>query len=248
MTTPRLFVSSLAFTLLATLPGAAQGRPWHASGGAGAPAPRPAPSAPRGSLSGGPSASWHGGGPAVGRPGGGVSWHGAPYRVLPRGYATYYWGGHPYYYASGIWYRPWRGAYLGWYPPIGICLDVLPPGYSTFWWGSDRYYVYENVYYRDAPAGGYMVAEPPEGRERAAEPRTPTPDEAALDALLITPKEGQSVERMKADRADAKRYALRKSGFDPAYSDPGDPGTPRARRAYLRALREYLETRGYEVH
>ncbi|HLO65665.1 MAG TPA: DUF6515 family protein [Holophaga sp.] len=241
MTTPRLFVSGLCLSLLASLPVPAQGRSWHGGGG-----PRP------GSMSGGgPS---HGGsfrpspGPGTlsGRPS--VSWHGSSYRSLPGGYHTYHYGGRPWYFHGGHWYRPWRGAYLGWYPPVGIWLDVLPIGYTTLWWGPVRYYVYENVYYRDSPDGGYITADPPEGREGTTESRPPSQDQAALDALLITPKEGQSAERMRADRADAQRYALRKSGYDPAYADPSDPGTPRARRAYLRAMREYLETRGYDVH
>lgn len=43
------------------------------------------------------------------------------------------------------------------------------------------------------------------------------------------------------------RFAENRAGYDPARSDPNDPGTPRARQSYLRALKSYLEERGYSV-
>lgn len=212
------------------------GQPWFRGGG----------SAGRGGgfHSGG---GYHSGGGFRVNPGG---FHGSPglrvygsVGVLPRGYATYRWGGSPYYMHGGLWYRPWRGAYLGCYPPIGLYLDILPFGFTTAFYGGVRYYSYEDVYYTDSPAGGYMVADPPEREEaRRAAPALPE-----HDALLVSPKEGQSAEKMKADRADAQRHARKVSGYDPAFSDPSDPGTPRARRAYQKALRSYLEDRGYTV-
>jgi hypothetical protein len=207
-------------------------------------------------FAGGP---WFRGGAAIhggGFHGGGF--HGGGYRggagfrvygsvgVLPRGYATYRWGGNPYYYNGGLWYRPWRGAYIGCYPPVGLWLDVLPFGFATVYYGGMPYYTYQDVYYTDSPSGGYMVADPPDQPE--ARRPAPAPSVAPEhDALLISPKEGQGADKMKADRADAQRYARKVSGYDPAFSDPGDPGTPRARRAYHKALRSYLEERGYTV-
>ncbi|BDU72836.1 DUF6515 family protein [Mesoterricola silvestris] len=163
--------------------------------------------------------------------------------VLPRGYATYRWGGSPWYMHGGHWYRPWRGAYVGCYPPVGLFVDVLPFGFTAAYYGGVRYYSYDDVYYLDAPSGGYTVADPPD-RDEFPREAPPAPEH---DALLVSPREGQSAERMKADRADAQRYARKVSGYDPAYSDPSDPGTPRARRAYHKALRSYLEQRGYSV-
>jgi hypothetical protein len=130
-------------------------------------------------------------------------------------------------------------------------------GYATFWFGGVPYYNYDDVYYADAPSGGYVVVDPPPetGRQESgkpAQPKSETPDAghvdaAALDALLIIPKKGQSEEQMVTDRKEAQLYALDKSGYDPTHSDPSDPGTPRARQAYLRAMRSYLEERGYSV-
>jgi hypothetical protein len=211
------------------------GQPWFRGGGGGV----------RGG--GFHSGGFHSGGAFRAHPGGFHS--GAGFRVygsvgvLPRGYATYHWGGAPYYTHGGLWYRPWRGSYLGCYPPIGLFLDVLPFGFATAYYGGLRYYSYEDVYYTDAPSGGYTVADPPDQPEARPAP-SPAPEH---DALLVSPRDGQSPEKMKADRADAQRYARKASGYDPAFSDPADPGTPRARRAYHKALRSYLEERGYTV-
>lgn len=176
------------------------------------------------------------------------AWYGRSIRTLPGGARTYGWHGTPYYVHGGHWYRPWGGWYYGCYPPIGLSLTVLPFGYETLWWGGARYYCYDDVYYADAPSGGFVVSDPPPDRApKLAEPAPGSPDAAALDALLIIPLKGQNEDQMKADRASARRFALQESGYDPAFSDPNDPGTPRARRAYLRAMREHLESRGYSV-
>lgn len=171
-------------------------------------------------------------------------------RGLPRGYVTYRYRGAPWFFHGGSWYRPWRGGFRGGYPPVGLYIPLLPLGYMAFWFGGVPYYSYEGVYYTDAPSGGYVVAAPPpeeEGARQPAQPKIESPDSAALDALLIIPKEGQNEEKMVADRKEAQRYAMEKSRYDPAYSDPSDPGAPRARQAYLRAMRSYLEERGYSV-
>ena len=193
-----------------------------------------------------------------GRFGGGRVYGGRVYggsiRALPRGYVTFRFGGSPYFYNGGLWYRPWRGAYIGCYPPIGLGLAVLPVGYATYWYGGVPYYCYQDVYYTSVATGGYQVVEPPPdappvGQPPAppqAPPAAPRPD-PTLDALLIVPQDGQTEEQMKADRRDAQAFARQKSGYDPSDVNPDDPGIPRARQAYRRALRNYLEQRGYSV-
>jgi len=186
---------------------------------------------------------------------------GVSLRVLPGGYASYRFGGSPWYFGGGVWYRPWGRGYAPFYPPVGLCLSVLPFGYMTYSYGGIPYYWYQDVYYVDAPSGGYMVANPPVNEspypQPAPAPSMPSappppppaasPSSAPADALLIIPKEGQNEQKMVADRQEAQRYAMEESGFDPARSDPNDPGTPRARRAYFRAMKAYLEERGYSV-
>jgi hypothetical protein len=90
-----------------------------------------------------------------------------------------------------------------------------------------------------APPSG---AAPPPGQAPAGHP-----DDAALDALAIIPRNGQNEEKMLADRREARAYAAGQSGYDPARADPADPGTARARQNYLRAMKSFLETRGYSV-
>ena len=204
-----------------------------------------------------------GGGPVVrGVYGGYRGLGGGMVRALPGGYATYRFGGSPWYYGGGIWYRPWGGRFAAFYPPVGLCLGALPFGYMTYYYSGMPYYYYQDVYYTDAPTGGYMVAEPPAGaetyRQAAPAPQSPaasapapagaaSPNNAPADALLIIPKEGQNEQKMQTDRQNAQRYAVEESGFDPATGDASDPGTPRARRAYFRAMKSYLEERGYSV-
>ena len=228
----RSWVSVAKVGALALVATAAFAGPWFARGGHG--------------LSGGGHGRFGGGRVYGGRV------YGGSFRALPGGYATFRFGGSPYYYAGGLWYRPWRGAYIGCYPPIGLGLAVLPLGYATYWWGGVPYYCYEDVYYTAAVGGGYQVVEPPPEAPPVgqSQPQTPPPasrPDPNLDALLIVPQEGQSEERMQADRRDAQRFAQQKSGYDPANINPEDPGTPRARQAYRRALRNYLEQRGYSV-
>jgi hypothetical protein len=64
---------------------------------------------------------------------------------------------------------------------------------------------------------------------------------------VIIPRNGQTEAKILADRQAAQRFASNQAGYDPAHSDPADPGTPRARQSYLRAMKGYLENQGYTV-
>src|SRR5262245_33687165 len=50
--------------------------------------------------------------------------------VLPRGYVTVGYGGAPYYYHSGIWYRRGGYGYVVVRPAIGLFVPVLPGFYT----------------------------------------------------------------------------------------------------------------------
>ena len=171
---------------------------------------------------------------------------------LPRGYAAYHYGGASWYFGGGYWYRPWGGGFAAFHPPIGLCIPFLPLGYITHYYGGMPYYWFDDVYYTQASSGGYVVANPPVYAPVYPPAERPSaaasPDGMVGDALMISPKAGQSDDRMKADRQAARDYAMDESGFDPSRSDPADPGTARARRAYLRAMKSYLEERGYSVN
>ena len=226
MAIPRSFITTLRFSALALAASAAfAGGGWMR--GVGAVHGGAFRSAPRSSVLG-----------AGLRAGGGTL------RVLPRGYAAFPYRGRSWYFGGGHWYRPWGGGYAPFYPPIGLCIPFLPMGCTTFYFSNVPYYYYDDVYYTQDPSGGYLVTNPPPGREATQRPASPDP---SLDALLIIPQAGQSEEKMLADRAKAQEYARDETDYDPAASDPSDPGTPRARKAYLRALKSYLEDLGYSV-
>jgi hypothetical protein len=182
-----------------------------------------------------------------GRPGwyrGGFGWGpGWFLPALPLGCVTIGFGGAAWYYGGGYWYQPYGGGYMVALPPVGIAVSVLPSGCSTLVVGGVTYYCANDVYYTAVPGGtGYVVAAPPPGQPRAG-----SLDAVALDALVIIPRNGQSDDKIMSDRRDAQRFAMDQSSYDPADSDPADPGTPRARQAYLRAMKTYLEGKGYTV-
>ena len=232
-------LAALAMLGTLTLPAVAKaGPPWFAGSG-------------RIAVGGGIRGGLRGGfgPPARGIYGRGGGFGGVRLSVLPFGYRPYRYGGIDCYYGGGIWYRPWGGGFAPFYPPIGLSLTVLPFGYSTYYYGGVPYYWYEDVYYTDAASGGYVVADPPvQGDSYRPAPQPSRPSvESPADSLLIIPKEGQSEQKMQADRQSARNYAMDESGFDPGRADASDPGTARARRAYFRAMKSYLEERGYLV-
>ena len=96
---------------------------------------------------------------------GGHGWLGSQVNALPGGCTTYRFGGSPYYFAGGCWFRPWNGGYLGCYPPIGLYLSTLPWGCDSFWDDGICYYTYQDVYYTDTGSGGYEVVDPPADHE-----------------------------------------------------------------------------------
>lgn len=82
------------------------------------------------------------------------------------------WGGNPYYYNAGAFYRPYGGRYQRVAPPFGIRVNVLPRGYNPVIWGGNPYYYYDGVFYRPNPSQqDYEVVQAPVGAEVAALPR-----------------------------------------------------------------------------
>lgn len=168
--------------------------------------------------------------------------------LLPAGCLALSFGGAAWYYGGGYWYRPSGLGFVVDLPPVGLVVPVLPLGCSAFNWGGVTYYYANDVYYTAAPTGpGYVVTTPPPQAAPPSQPPPGSPDAAALDALVVIPEKGQKEAQILADRREAQQFASRQAGYDPARSDPSDPGTPRARQAYLRAMKTYLENHGYKV-
>lgn len=104
---------------------------------------------------------------------------GRVYRGAPRGhYYNYYsprpyaynrpsvsiqFGGIPYRYQYGYFYRPYGASFSLVMPPIGIRIGTLPPGYRRVMVGPSPYYYYNGTYYRGLPDQQYEVVAPPLG-------------------------------------------------------------------------------------
>ena len=79
-------------------------------------------------------------------------------------------GGMPYYYSSGYYYRPYGSYYRVVAPPIGIHVGVLPPGYWAFSFGAFPYFYFNGVFYQQNNSG-YEVVNAPIGAEVPHLPR-----------------------------------------------------------------------------
>jgi hypothetical protein len=143
--------------------------------------------------------------------------------VLPGVYATYWWGGIPYYYANDVYYT-WNSGYNGY-----VVTD--PPPTS------------------DAPASGdgsgdanYASAQP-----GAAPGPGPGPDAGngggSGSDVYIYPKNGQSDDQQATDRYECHRWAVAQSGFDPTAGSRATGSAP----DYRRAMGACLEGRGYSA-
>jgi hypothetical protein len=163
--------------------------------------------------------------------------------VLPRDYRVVHYHGSPYYYHSGIWYRPYGSRFVVVVPPFGIVVPILPPFYTTIWWGGIPYYYAGGVYYTWYPDyRGYVVTEPP--------PEAQVQQEAVVsDELYIYPKKGQSEKQQALDRYECHRWSSSQTGFDPTQPGGGVSETQNAakRSDYRRAMTACLEARGYSV-
>ena len=71
--------------------------------------------------------------------------------------------GGPYYYSSGVWYRPARPELRGGGRPVGVYVPILPAYYTTLWVSGVPYYYANDTYYTWNPAqNGYEVVAPAE--------------------------------------------------------------------------------------
>ena len=92
--------------------------------------------------------------------------------VLPAGAVVVHYGGGPFYFHAGVWYRPAGPGFVVITPPIGIVVPLLPPSYATIYAGGVPYYYANDIYYQQVP-GGYAVVNPPPNYVEA--PQAPVP-------------------------------------------------------------------------
>ena len=159
--------------------------------------------------------------------------------VLPHSYVRIMIGGLPYYYYSGVYYRPYGSGYIVVSAPIGAFVTSLPDGFIAFSIGLDTFYYVNDTYYTwDDSRGGYVVVEKPAGADEAI-------NEATSDRLIAYPPEGVSEEQQARDRYECHRWAVDQSGIDPTIEE--DEFSARDRDDYRRAMSACLEGRGYTV-
>jgi len=107
------------------------------------------------------------------------SWRYYPYSgqhflSIPGPYISLQFGGNPYYYSSGLFYRPYGNYFEVAPPPFGIHINVLPRGYWPLNWGGYPYYYYNGIFYR-RDNNDYEVVQAPVGASVPALPRDARP-------------------------------------------------------------------------
>jgi hypothetical protein len=168
--------------------------------------------------------------------------HGSTVPVMPHQPVLITHPGGPYYYSSGVWYRPYGSSYVVVGAPLGVYVPILPVYYTTLWVSGVPYYYANDTYYTWNPAqNGYEVVAPPSD-PGAVSPPPPSDD------LFIYPQNGQSSEQQANDKYECHQWAVGQAGFDPTQAGGGaaDP-SDNARDNYQRAMRACLEGRGYSV-
>ena len=137
--------------------------------------------------------------------------------VLPAVYATYWWGGIPFYYANDVYYT-WNAGQNGY-----VVTD--PPPVDT----ADG----------DGSAGNgtYDAAEPGDVQSNSYS------SSSGSSNVYAYPKDGQSDEQQSADRYECHKWAVAQSGFDPTQTSRATGNST----DYRRAMAACLDGRGYSA-
>lgn len=92
--------------------------------------------------------------------------YGQRFANMPGAYVNINFGGNPYYYADGLFYRPYRNYFQVSFPPFGLHVNVLPTVYHPVIWGGNPYYYSNGVFYRPSRnTRDYEVVQAPVGAE-----------------------------------------------------------------------------------
>jgi len=168
---------------------------------------------------------------------------GSYFSALPRGAVMQRFGGVPYYFHGGAWYRGSGTRFVVVAPPIGLFVPFLPPFYTTVWFGGVPYYYANDAYYVwDSQQNGYVVTAPP------AEASTAATQAPGTTQAYVYPKNGQSEEQTAKDRYECYTWARNQTGFDPAApATTGNAEQAAKSDEYGRANAACLEGRGYTV-
>ncbi|HVZ24599.1 MAG TPA: DUF6515 family protein [Sediminibacterium sp.] len=89
---------------------------------------------------------------------------------VPGPFVSIQFGGNPWYYSGGLFYRPYGGFYELAPPPFGIHIGILPRGYFSLRLGGFPYFYFNGIFYRPYN-NGYEVVQAPVGATVPAIPR-----------------------------------------------------------------------------
>jgi hypothetical protein len=178
--------------------------------------------------------------------------HGAYVTTLPHAPVIIARPGGNYYYAGGVWYRPYGASFIVVGAPVGVFVPVLPAYYTTLWFGGVPYYYANDTYYTwSTDQNGYQVVDPPNQPNYVAAPPDAPPQAAPMpsDDLYVYPQAGQSADQQASDKYACHKWAQSQSGFDPTQASGGVPPdqSSGARDSYKRAMSACLEGKGYSV-
>jgi hypothetical protein len=143
---------------------------------------------------------------------------------LPALYATYWWGGIPYYYVNDVYYN-WNAAdnnYVAVDPP-----PAAAAGYSD-----------------DVNAAA--AAGPDAGNAAADNTPSDVAPAAAGAGIIAYPRNGQSDQQQATDKFQCHTWAKGQTGFDPT-NQSSSGATGGVRENYGRAMAACLDARGYTV-
>ena len=91
--------------------------------------------------------------------------YGSHFGYLPHSSISISFGGSPYFYGDGAFYRPFGGYYRLVPPPFGIHVGFLPYGFSSVYVGASLFYYYNGIFYRQYDEHSYEVVNPPMGAQ-----------------------------------------------------------------------------------
>jgi len=161
--------------------------------------------------------------------------------VLPFGYATYYWGGLPYYYYDNAYYQ-WDPSYNGYVatdPPPVVQSGSNEPAPGDVPDGSDA----PSADYVPAPQSNYSPPPAANSVDSSAASAGPRGNWSSASDVFVYPRNGQSEQQTATDKFECHKWSASQTGFDPTRS-MNLQGTS---ADYRRAMGACLDARGYSV-
>jgi hypothetical protein len=89
---------------------------------------------------------------------------------MPGSYISLNFGGNPFYYSAGLFYRPYGNYFSVTAPPFGIHVNILPRGYWPLRMSGYPYFYHNGIFYRQTNKD-YEVVQAPVGAEVPSIPR-----------------------------------------------------------------------------